>query len=222
MAFSSEVTEAVPAWRDRALRRSLDPAAARSMARLERLLDAARELTDEADDASFTVAEVAGRAGVSLMTFYRSFASKDDLLLALLEEESRTGAAMLQGTLERECAPAARLERYVLSLFKLARMAPGYARVLVRQYRRLGTDHPRELAAALAPLVELLEGEIKAAAAAGAAHPGDPSRAAEIVFALLLEGLADVTLTGRDSGDVAASVWRFAAGGLGIAGKGAR
>ena len=112
MAFSSEVTEAVPAWRDRALRRSLDPAAARSMARLERLLDAARELTDEADDASFTVAEVAGRAGVSLKTFYRSFASKDDLLLALLEEESRTGAAMLQGTLERESAPAARYRAF--------------------------------------------------------------------------------------------------------------
>jgi AcrR family transcriptional regulator len=220
MAFSSEVTEAVPAWRDRALRRSLDPAATRSMARLERLLDAVRELTDEADDASFTVAEVAARAGVSLKTFYRSFASKDDLLLALLEEESRTGAAMLGSALEQVPAAEERLERYVVSLFKLARMAPGYARVLVRQYRRLGTYRPRELAAALAPLLDLLEGEIEAAAATGAAHPGDPTRAAEIVFALLIDGLADVTLSGRDSGEVAASVWRFAAGGLGIDAKG--
>lgn len=192
------------------------------MARLERLLDAVRELTDEADDASFTVAEVAARAGVSLKTFYRSFASKDDLLLALLEEESRMGTAMLGSALEQVSPPAARLECYVVSLFKLARMAPGYARVLVRQYRRLGTDRPRELAAALAPLVDLLEQEIETAAAAGAADPGDPTRAAEIVFALLLDGLADVTITGRDSGEVAASVWRFVAGGLRIETKGTR
>jgi AcrR family transcriptional regulator len=162
------------------------------------------------------VAEVATRAGVSLKTFYRSFASKDDLLLALVEEESRTGTAMLRGALEQASAPTARLERYVVSLFKLARMAPGYARVLVRQYRRLGSDRPSELATALAPLVDLLEAEIGAAAAAGAALPGDPTRAAEIVFALLLDGLAEVTLSGRDSGEVAASVWRFVAGGLGI------
>src|SRR5438105_11281829 len=155
MAFSSEATEVAVAWRDRPLRRSLDPAATRSMARLERLLDAVRELTNEADDSSFTVAEVAARAGVSLKTFYRSFAGKDDLLLALLEEDSRTGTAMLTSALEHVSAPVARLERYVVSLFKLARMAPGYARVLVRQYRRLGSDRPRELAAALAPLVDL-------------------------------------------------------------------
>jgi len=222
MAFSLEVTEAVPAWRDRALRRSLDPAAVRSMARLERLLDAVRELTEEADDASFTVAEVTARAGVSLKTFYRSFAGKDDLLLALLEEDSRTGTAMLTSALEHVSAPVARLERYVVSLFKLARMAPGYARVLVRQYRRLGSDRPRELAAALAPLVDLLEAEIEAAASVGAARPGDPARAAEIVFGLLLDGLADVTLSGRDSAEVAASVWHFVAGGLGIDERGAR
>src|SRR5579864_523993 len=76
MAFSSEATEAAIAWRDRALRRSLDPAATRSMARLERLLDAVREITNESEDASFTVAEVAARAGVSLKSFYRSFEGK--------------------------------------------------------------------------------------------------------------------------------------------------
>jgi hypothetical protein len=68
--------------------------------------------------------------------------------------------------------------------------------------------------------VDLLEAEIGAAAAAGAAFPGDPTRAAEIVFALLLDGLAEVTLTGRDSGEVVESTWRFVAGGLRIETKG--
>src|SRR3954447_1676706 len=208
MAFSSEATEAA-AWRDRALRRSLDPAASRSMARLERLLDAVRDLTNEAEDASFTVAEAAARAGVSLKSFYRSFESKDDLLLALLEEESRTGAGMLRTALDRSSSPDERLERYVRTLFKMARGAPGYANVLVRQYRRLGVERPAELAAALAPLVDLLEEEI-----AAAAPVADAGRSAEIVFAILLDGLADITLAGRDSKETVTSVWRFVAGGL--------
>jgi hypothetical protein len=68
--------------------------------------------------------------------------------------------------------------------------------------------------------VDLLEAEIEAARATGAALPGDPARAAEIVFALLLDGLAEVTLTGRDGREVVESVWRFVAGGLGIETKG--
>src|SRR5690349_16193881 len=98
MLFSETATHAAPApgepagsWRDRALARSLEPARARSVDRLERLLDAARELANETGSAGFTVAQVAGRAGVSLKGFYRSFASKDDLLVALLEEDSRLG-----------------------------------------------------------------------------------------------------------------------------------
>jgi AcrR family transcriptional regulator len=214
MAFSSEATDVASAWRDRALRRSLDPAAARSMARLERLLDAARQLTNEASDASFTVSEVAAKAGISLKTFYRSFEGKDDLLLALLEEESRTGAAMLRDALERSDSPVERLQHYVRALFKLARQAPGYAHVLVREYRRLSIERPAGLASALAPLVDLLEEQIDKAATAGSAAPGDVRRAAELVFAVLLDGLAEVALQGRDSKEVAGSVWRFVAGGL--------
>jgi AcrR family transcriptional regulator len=209
MTFSPEATEAASAWRDRALRRSLDPAATRSMARLERLLDAVRELTNEAEDASFTVAEVAARAGVSLKSFYRSFESKDDLLLALLEEESRTGAGILRTALDRSSAPDERLERYVRALFKMARAAPGYANVLVREYRRLSVERPADLTAALAPLVDLLEEEIDAGAPVA-----DPGRSAEIVFSVLLDGLADITLAGRDSKETVSSVWRFVAGGL--------
>ena len=179
------------------------------MERLERVLAAARELSDAAEDASFTVAEVAERAGVSLKSFYRSFSGKDDLLLALLEEESRTGATMLRAALERTADADARLERYVRSLFKLARQAPGYSRVLVREHRRLSVERPAELAAALAPLVDLLEEEI-----AAAVPVPDAARAAEIVFAVLLDGLADVTLAGRDSKEVVPSVWQFVAGGL--------
>jgi len=212
MAFSQEAIRSGSRWRTRALDRSLEPAAARSMERLERLLAATRELADANEDASFTVVEVAERAGVSLKSFYRSFSGKDDLLLAMLEEDSRAGAAMLRTALDRTADPDARVEKYVRTLFKLAREAPGYSRVLVQEHRRLSVERPVDLAAALAPLVDLLREEI-AAGTAGSAVP-DPERSAEIVFAVLLDGLADVTLVGRDSKEVAASVWQFVSGGL--------
>src|SRR5947207_1607824 len=210
MAFSQEATRSISRWRARALDRSLEPAATRSMERLERLLAATRDLTDATEDASFTVVEVAERAGVSLKSFYRSFTGKDDLLLALLEEDSRAGAAMVRAALDRAADPDARVERYVRTLFKLAREAPGYSRVLVREHRRLSVERPADLKAALAPLGELLEEEI-----AAARRPSlDPARSAEIVFAVLLDGLADVTLAGRDSKEVVTSAWPFVAGGL--------
>ena len=213
MAFSQEAIQRGSRWRTRALDRSLEPAATRSMERLERILDAARELADATEDASFTVAEVAERAGVSLKSFYRSFTGKDDLLLALLEEDSRAGATMLRDALDRnahaDADAGARVERYVRTLFRLAREAPGYSRVLVQEHRRLSVERPVDLAAALAPLVDLLTEEIAAGTAVD-----DPGRSAEIVFAVLLDGLADVTLVGRDSKEVAATVWQFVAGGL--------
>src|SRR5207248_6631556 len=171
MAFSQEAIRSGSRWRTRALDRSLEPAAARSMERLERLLAATRELADANEDASFTVVEVAERAGVSLKSFYRSFGGKDDLLLAMLEEDSRAGAAMLRDALDRTTDPDARVERYVRTLFKLAREAPGYSRVLVQEHRRLSVERPADLAAALAPLVDLLREEI----AAGSPVP-DPER----------------------------------------------
>src|SRR5436309_3157444 len=209
MAFSQEAIQRGSRWRARALDRTLEPAASRSMERLERILDATRELTDANEDASFTVVEVADRAGVSLKSFYRSFTGKDDVLLALLEEDSRAGAAMLRAALDRTADPDARVERYVRTLFKLAREAPGYSRVLVQEHRRLSVERPADLAAALAPLVDLLREQIAAGTAVA-----DPGRSAEITFAVLLDGLADVTLAGRESKEVVASVWQFVAGGL--------
>src|SRR5437879_478340 len=51
--FSAVETGA--SWRDRALDRSLETARARSAQRLERLIDAARELANETGSAGFTV-----------------------------------------------------------------------------------------------------------------------------------------------------------------------
>src|ERR1700690_3489220 len=77
MAFSSSASPdgAAPAgWQDRALDRTL---------------------ADATTSAAFTVAQIAARAGLSLKSFYRCFPGKDELLLALIEDDSRIGARAL-------------------------------------------------------------------------------------------------------------------------------
>ena len=62
---------------------------------MERCVAAARELASETASAAFTVAQIAARAGLSLKSFYRCFPGKDELLLALLEDDSQIGARAL-------------------------------------------------------------------------------------------------------------------------------
>ena len=186
-------------------------------ARQERLIDAARELATETGSAAFTVAEVARSAGVSLKGFYACFAGKDDLLLALLEEDSRVGATLVAEQVGANDEPVDRLRAYVHGLFSLVAHpgALGYVGVLVREHRRLGEERPDDLRAALAPLVDLLARELAGAAAAGRATTPDPGRDAETVFGLLLAGVHEVTLGRRDPHDEAADLWRLCWSGLG-------
>ncbi len=204
MFSSSETLSA--SWRDRALERSLEGPRGRSVERLERLVAAARDLANETGNAGFTVAQVAQRAGLSLKSFYRSFAGKDDLLVALLEEDSRLGAEVLAEVVDAHDVPEERLRAYVIGVFELLTHsgALGYAGVLVREHRRLSEARPDELRRALAPMVDLLEREV-----AGALDTLDPARDARTVFALVLEGIHDVTLGRVEPLDEATYLWRF-------------
>jgi AcrR family transcriptional regulator len=211
MAFS---TIGSAAWETSALERSLHSARARSMERSHRIVAAARTLADESGSAGFTVAQVAERAGLSLKSVYRSFAGKDEILLALLEEESGIGARLLAPAIERHDGPIARVHAFIAGMFDFLTHpgAVGYAGVLVREDRRLAEHHPAELRTALAPLVDLLAAQI-----AGAVDDDvDVPRAADTVFAVVLDGIAEVTHGGADPATTAEWVVRFCAGGLGL------
>ena len=78
-----------PAWRERAVSRSLNAARSRAEQRIQRFLDAAFELIDEKGTTEFTIQEVLDRSKQSLRGFYQYFDGKDELLLALFEETIR-------------------------------------------------------------------------------------------------------------------------------------
>jgi AcrR family transcriptional regulator len=200
-------------WRGRALARSLEPARARSVDRLERLVDAARDLANETGTAAFTVAQVAARAGLSLKVFYRCFAGKDDLLVALLEEDSRLGASILEEMVDAHTDAPARVRAYVTGVFELLTLpgALGYAGLLVREHRRLADSRPEDLRRALAPMIDVLAAEI---AAAGVGDTREPQQDARAVFALVLDGIHEVASGHAEPLEQAAFVWRFCWGGL--------
>ncbi len=216
MTFPETAVDVSPVWQARALDRSLDQARGRALDRMTRLVAAARDLANETGSAAFTVVQVAQRAGFSLKVFYRCFAGKDELLLALVEEDSRLGAGLLAEQLAAHSEPVDRLRAYVEGLFGLLTHpgAVGYAGVLVREHRRLGEARPRQLQQSLAPLVDLLASELASANAAGATDIGDPARAAATVFGVLLGGINDVTTGAADPGEMAAWLWQFCWSGL--------
>jgi AcrR family transcriptional regulator len=176
--------------------------------RPQQLVASARALADETGSAAFTVALVAANAGLSLKAFYASFRSKDDLLLALLAEDSRIGAEVLAqrvGTRTGEDA----LRAYVFGLFDLLTLpgAIGYAGVLVREHRRLSEEHADELRDALAPQVDLLARNIDS---------DDPKRDARTMFAVLLDGIHDVVVgSDRDAHELAVYLTEFCLRGVG-------
>jgi AcrR family transcriptional regulator len=213
----AEVVEPlVPAWQTRALRRSLEPARTRSVERMERLVHAARTLANETGSASFTVPQVAENAGLSLKSFYRCFRGKDELLLALLEDDSKIGADLLRAAVERHADPVARLRAYVDGIFRMVVLpgATGYAGLLVREHRRLSEDFPEELRGALAPMVDLLARELTRAAEAGVVRTDDAGRDAQTIFGLLLSAIHDLTMGRGDARELASYVWNFCWNGL--------
>lgn len=144
------------------------------------MVDGARRLV-AGGSSTFTIGEVAAAAGVSLRSFYRHFAGRDELLLALIEEEARLGAAVLREAVAEAEPPIERVRAIVETFCELVDAGSGYGALLVREHLRLGEEHPGELRVALDPLLEVIEAELRAAAADGFLRPVDRFDAASIL-----------------------------------------
>lgn len=218
MPFSTSAIDAAPAWQQRALQRALADARERSVERLAGLIDAARQLAAETGSADFTVQQVVHRSGQSLKAFYKYFEGKDDLLLALIEEDSRIGASALAEIVREHDEPVDRLRAFVRNLSMFGAVGDrAYVQVLLRERARLAeADGPR-MAAALAPFTELLEVLLGDAAGAGLVRAGDPRRDAAIIFDLVMANIHAQVLSGDDpDGEAAADyLWGFCWSGIG-------
>jgi AcrR family transcriptional regulator len=198
--------------------RTVSPARARAESEVRTLLEAALAVLRRDGTAGFTVAAVLAEAGLSTRAFYRHFASKDELLLALFDADTEVVAARIDAAMAAAPDARAALLAWVDQQLALA-YAPRRSRrtqVLWNEGRRLQIEHPAEfariVAAALAPLERLLV----AAKASGEFPDVDPAADARAIHAVTWD-LLETRLAGG-SGTLAsarAQVLRFCLPALG-------
>jgi AcrR family transcriptional regulator len=177
-----------PAWRQRAVSRSLHAARSRAEKRAQRYLDAAFELIDEKGTTDFTIQEVIDRSQQSLRGFYQYFDGKDELLLALFEDSVLESAVDLRDAAESETDPLARLRAFTIRLHEwcepveIPRKRGAHNRRPISEFSvQLAVAHPERVKAAMEPVSRLLVELIEDAAAAKLITVSDPRRAAALV-----------------------------------------
>ena len=176
-------------WVERAVERSTAVQRSRSRiaTQVRLMLDAARRLI-RTKDGDFTTQDLVAEAGVALQTFYRYFASKDELLLAVIGDAMTESCDRWAAAAAELSGPAERLRFYVTA--PLERLdgdthdAAGM-RFIVTTHWALHRVFPGELAEAEQPFVDLLLAEVNAAAGAGLLNPPNPEWDAWFVVELL-------------------------------------
>lgn len=199
--------------------RSLGDARLRAESEVRALLEAAFAVLRRAGIDGLTLALVLEEAGLSTRAFYRHFASKDELVLALFARESERAGAGRAAALARATRPGEALQLWIDDVLALA-YEPRRAertRVLQSEAARLSRDFPTEFArivdAELHPLVSLL----RAGRDDGSFPASDPDVDARTIHAIVWS-LARARLDGRELsiGDVRAHVHRYVEPALGI------
>src|ERR1700743_3201226 len=146
-----------PAWKQRAVERSIKTAKLRAAQRVQLFLDAAQAIIIEKGSTDFTVQEVVDRPRQSLRSFYLQFDGKHELLLALFEDALSRSADQIRAAPEVHSDPLQRLKGAAELLYEASRPDPAAKRPLFTDFApRLLLTHPSEVKIAHAPLVTLL------------------------------------------------------------------
>ncbi|CAM4178819.1 putative HTH-type transcriptional regulator YvdT [Mycobacterium basiliense] len=162
-----------PAWKQRAVERSIKTAKLRAAQRVQRFLDAAQAIIIEKGSTDFTVQEVVDRSRQSLRSFYLQFDGKHELLLALFEDALSRSADQIRAATENHTDPLERLKVAIELLYDASRPDPTAKRPLFTDFApRLLVTHPAEVKVAHAPLMALLAELMEAAAEAGELRSG--------------------------------------------------
>jgi AcrR family transcriptional regulator len=177
-----------PAWRQRAVSRSLSAARSRAEQRVQRFLDAAFELIDEKGTTEFTIQEVVDRSKQSLRGFYQYFDGKDELLFALFEETIREAVEQFRETIESKSEPMERLRAFTIRLHEWCepmgtpRKHGEHNRLPISEFSwHLALKHPERVGSVMSPISRMLYELIEAAASAGAIDVSDARHAAVLV-----------------------------------------
>lgn len=157
-----------PAWKQRAVERSIRTAKLRAEQRVQRFLDAAQAIITEKGSTDFTVQEVVDRSKQSLRSFYLQFDGKHELLLALFEDALGRSADQIRAAASGHDDPLDQLRVSVELLFEFSRPDPTARRPLFTDFApQLLISHPAEVKVAHTPLLALFTELMEKAHASG-------------------------------------------------------
>ena len=211
-----------PAWRERAVSRSLTAARSRAEERVQRFLEAAFALIDEKGTTDFTIQEVIDRSNQSLRAFYQHFDGKNELLLALFEETVQEAADDIRAAVDAESTPLERLHVFVIRLHEWcdpeqrSRRRGAHNRLPIMDFMmRLAADHPERVKSAMAPISSTLLELLDAGVAAGAITVADTRHAAALIQQTVLSSwMADRLVHNPRACATAEETWAFCLHGL--------
>lgn len=207
-----------PAWKQRAVERSIKTAKLRAEQRVQKFLDAAQAIITEKGTTEFTVQEVVDRSRQSLRSFYLQFDGKHELLLALFEDALSRSADQIRAAASGQTEPIDRLKVAVQLLFELCRPDPNAKRPLFSDFApQLLLTHSAEVKIAHAPLLLLFTELMEHAAEAGELREdANPKRTAAMTMQTVM--FIAQSSGGDDDGSAqpinSEEVWQFCAQGF--------
>ena len=178
--------------RERAVERSLRAARVRAEERSERYIQTALSILAETGRTDFTVQELVERSGTSLRGFYAYFESKDELMLALVEE-------VISGAVEQWRRATVELSS-VDALHYVVRMVYGRIvnaksvqlnKALTMFNIYLAQHRPDDRGRVLLPISELIADIIGDGVATGAFRDDVPADALAAMFMQTLVGASE-------------------------------
>jgi AcrR family transcriptional regulator len=176
---------------------------------VRRLIDAAFEVLGRAGDIDPPVRDIVKTAGLSNQAFYRHFASKDALMLAVLADGQRQLVEYLSRRIADAGAPTAQLRAWIEGVMAQARNtdAADRTRPFAVNGPRLADRFPAELAASRTALIATLEPTVLALGGTVA----DATLICELALARMNDAIANRRTPSRDEIE---SLYAFCLGGL--------
>jgi AcrR family transcriptional regulator len=178
--------------------RSLEDRAAVYEEEVRRLVDAAYTVMRRTGSVDPRVSDIVATAGLSNQAFYRHFRSKDELLLAVLEDGQRRLVATLERRMAKAGPGAPAVRAWVEGLLEQARNpeAAANTRPFAVSGARLAERYPAATAAQRDEVIAPLRDAVEAAG-------GDPTRDADATYHLVMGRTEDAivrheTPTGDD------------------------
>jgi AcrR family transcriptional regulator len=160
-----------------------------------RILEATWTVLARSGFEGFKVQLVLREAGVSARTFYRHFANKDALFLAVVREEMSRAAPHIRAAVARAESPVDRITAWIRSLIGAAGDPKRAARTrLFVSLQTINRRFPAEVATGTESLYEPLLEAIAAGRQTGLFPWADPARDAVLIHVLVSGLLSDAVL----------------------------